>query len=132
MVSRVRVHAHVRVHVRVHAHVHVRVRVHVRVHVVHVVTLLGAEDLAQCWERVALRHDELAMLVGDVALDVALVDQVREHTLDLVSVHDNTGSIETSFEYGHVELRSARRMERMDAAEEVAVGDGLRSLDEQV
>ena len=45
---------------------------------------LSALHGAELGEGVALGDDELAVLVRDVPLDVARVDQVGEHALDLV------------------------------------------------
>ena len=45
---------------------------------------LSALHRAELREGVPLGDDELAVLVRDVALDVARVDEVGEHALDLV------------------------------------------------
>eukprot|EP00964_Phaeocystis_antarctica_P025336 scaffold14232_cov69-Phaeocystis_antarctica.AAC.3 len=50
------------------------------------VASLAALHRAELREGVALGDDELAVLVRDVALDVAGVDEVGEHALDLVVV----------------------------------------------
>ena len=51
---------------------------------VEVARSLSALHGAELGEGVALGDDELAVLVRDVPLDVARVDQVGEHALDLV------------------------------------------------
>ena len=51
---------------------------------------VGADDLTEGREGISFRDDELAVLMGDVPLDVALIDQVGKHTLDLIRVHQHT------------------------------------------
>lgn len=71
---------------------------------------LAALHRAELRERVALGDDELTVLVRDVALDVAGVDEVGQHALDLVVVHVHADGGEAAQEGLEVDLRAGRSL----------------------
>ena len=91
----------------------------------------GERGEARKGELEVLADDELVVLVGDVALDLALVDEVAEYALAHVVVHVGLALILEYVDEG-LDGYLGRVEETRQRLEQVAVGGHLELLEEQV